>query len=60
MEYISICHERCYLIGVEQETLAHREIRECQVMDPENGKFVKVSIYMKNSLLYFFRFLHCV
>jgi GTP-binding protein EngB required for normal cell division len=58
MEYISICHERCYLIGAEQEALVHQEIRECEVMDPDTGKFAKVSIYMKNSLLYLFRFLH--
>jgi GTP-binding protein EngB required for normal cell division len=58
VEYLSICHDRCYLIGVEQETLEDPNIRECEVMDPDTGKFVKVSIYMKNSLLYLFRFLH--
>jgi hypothetical protein len=60
VEYLSICHDRCYLNGVQQETLADPNIRECEVMDPRKGKFFKVSIYMKNSLLYLFRFLHCV
>jgi GTP-binding protein EngB required for normal cell division len=41
-EYISICHDRCYLTDVEQETLADPKIRECEVMDPRKGKFVKV------------------
>ena len=39
VEYISICHERCYLKGVQQETLADRELRECEVIDPNTGKF---------------------
>ena len=41
VEYLSICHDRCYLIGVEQETLANRDIRECEVMDPGEGKITK-------------------
>ena len=38
VEYLSICHERCYLNGVQQETLADPMLRECEVMDPRKGK----------------------
>jgi predicted GTPase len=42
VEYVSVCHERCYLNGVQQETLEDPKIRECEVMDPRKGKFFKL------------------
>jgi energy-coupling factor transporter ATP-binding protein EcfA2 len=42
VEYLSVCHERCYLNGVKQETLEDPKIRECEVMDPRKGKFFKL------------------
>ena len=39
VEYKLICHEECYVKGVEQEKIAHEFIRECQIMDPNRGKF---------------------
>lgn len=38
IEYKSICHEECYVKGVEQEKIADEYIRECQIMDPYEGK----------------------
>jgi hypothetical protein len=62
VEYLSICHDRCYLKGVQQETLADPNIRECEAMDPNKGKFIKVSIHRekKHFRLYLFRSLHHV
>jgi hypothetical protein len=50
VEYLSICHDRCYLSGIEQETLECPKIRECEVMNPRTGKFFK--------LLFLFRILN--
>jgi GTP-binding protein EngB required for normal cell division len=38
MEYLHICHEECYLRGVQQETLCDDKLQECTVMDPYSGK----------------------
>jgi GTPase SAR1 family protein len=49
MEYISICHDVCYLKGVVQETLADPKLEDCTVMDPDNGKiFFKILRRGKN------------
>jgi hypothetical protein len=42
VEYLSICHDECFLKGVQQETLEDPKIRECEVMDPRKGKFFKL------------------
>lgn len=38
IEYLSICHDECYLVGVEQETLAHPKLQDCTSMDVWDGK----------------------
>ena len=44
IEYFSICHDRCYLPKVQQETLADPELRECEVIDPRKGKLFEVRL----------------
>ena len=38
IEYISICHDECYLAGVKQETLEHPKIQDCSAIDFKTGK----------------------
>jgi GTPase SAR1 family protein len=40
VEYISICHDDCYLTGVEQETLYDPKIEDCTAMNPIDGKLL--------------------
>jgi GTP-binding protein EngB required for normal cell division len=38
VEYSSICHDTCFLTGLEQETLSDcPKIRDCEVMNPRTG-----------------------
>ena len=37
IEYISICHDECYLKGVQQETLYDPHLQDCSAMDPLDG-----------------------
>lgn len=41
IEYLSICHDECYLKGVEQETLYDQKLEECTAMNPEDGRCSK-------------------
>jgi hypothetical protein len=45
LEYLSICHDECYLKGVIQETLNDPRIEEYTDMDPEKGKYSKCLFY---------------
>jgi hypothetical protein len=45
LEYLSICHDECYLKGVIQETLDDPRIGECTVMNSEEGKYPKCLFY---------------
>jgi len=38
IEYTSICHDRCYLKGVIQETLYDENLQDCEAMNPRDGK----------------------
>jgi hypothetical protein len=38
IEYLSICHDECYLKGVLQETLADEKLQDCSAMEPYSGK----------------------
>jgi hypothetical protein len=38
IEYISKCHEQCYLKGVVQESINDRRMRECEAMHFNTGK----------------------
>ena len=38
VDYISKCHEDCYLKGVEQEKIADEKIEDCTAMNPFTGK----------------------
>jgi hypothetical protein len=37
VEYISICHDECYVKGVIQESLADPKLEDCTAIDPANG-----------------------
>ncbi|CAF3087293.1 unnamed protein product [Rotaria sp. Silwood2] len=37
MEYLSMCHEECYLKGVVQEKISDLQLKECEAMNPDNG-----------------------
>ncbi|UJR20042.1 hypothetical protein I4U23_023176 [Adineta vaga] len=41
IEYISQCHEHCYLKGVVQETIRDQRIRDCEIMEFKTGKCMK-------------------
>ncbi|CAF2996654.1 unnamed protein product [Rotaria socialis] len=41
IEYISKCHEECYLKGVVQETINDRRMQECEAMNYKTGKCLK-------------------
>ncbi len=45
LEYLSICHDECYLKGVIQETVNDPRIGKCTEMDPEEGKYPKCLFY---------------
>jgi GTPase SAR1 family protein len=45
VEYLSICHDECYLKGVVQETLYDPKLEECTAMNPEDGKTLKVYFF---------------
>ena len=45
IEYLSICHDECYLKGVEQETLYDSKLEECSAMNPEDGTFLRLSFF---------------
>ncbi|CAF1342210.1 unnamed protein product [Rotaria sordida] len=38
LEYLSICHDVCYLKGVVQEKISDPELEYCEAMDPDTGK----------------------
>ncbi len=38
LEYFSICHVRCYLENVEQETINNPKLRYCEAIDQMTGK----------------------
>ena len=40
VEYLSKCHEKCYLKGVLQETIKDERMRECEAMNYKTGKAV--------------------
>ena len=47
IEYLSKCHERCYLKGVQQETINDPRIGDCEVINYETGKafiFLRICI----------------
>ncbi|UJR32245.1 hypothetical protein I4U23_019711 [Adineta vaga] len=37
LEYLSICHDECYLNGVKQETLYDQKLQDCTAMEPNEG-----------------------
>jgi len=45
MEYLSICHDECYLKGVVQETLDDPKLEDCEAIDAEEGKIFKVFFF---------------
>ena len=42
VEYKLICHDDCYVKGVQQEKIADELIQDCQVMHHETGKILKI------------------
>ena len=44
MEYLHICHDDCFLRGVEQETLDDPKLEDCTAMDVDTGKTIKVFV----------------
>ncbi|CAF4046964.1 unnamed protein product [Rotaria sp. Silwood1] len=45
LEYLSICHDVCYLKGVVQEKLSDPELEYCEAMDPDTGKMFEIFFY---------------
>ncbi|CAF5038208.1 unnamed protein product [Rotaria sp. Silwood1] len=45
MEYLSICHDVCYLKGIVQEKLSDPELEYCEAMDPDTGKMFEIFFY---------------
>jgi hypothetical protein len=60
IEYLSICHDECYLKGVVQETLYDPKLEDCTAMDPRNGKKMRSSKFYRKLVnkLCLFRFLY--
>ena len=38
IDYISKCHDECFLAGVEQEQIADDKLQDCSAMDPFTGE----------------------